>query len=406
VKTVYDVPFSQAPIIVPRIAASKLLQFFYSEDNRLVEEIVSTYSTSSVEKKRLSYGISWFDFAKGISSQIDYDDVIIKSVPFVYESLDNPSIIKLKGYLSSQIELNHRLDEFSQMLVLFDWIGRQWDHGTDIPAGGYSRFDPIVLLRSAREGGRFWCEVSARFTVYAATAMGWPARLVSLSRSGYQWEHAVAEVWSNQFGKWFAVDTDFNLYYEKNDTPLSAFELCHYGEKLAAGSELVIKQIAPKKPSVKMIDLLPYYAYIHIDLRNDWLSRDLAKGSPAGGDLSTWWTARESIKNILTIKKRVDDQSFFDWPVNVVNIRPYRKLNRFSVSTYQYYVGFEAYSPYFRHFEWRLDEGKWLKGKKAEILLPLASGGHRLMVRVRTTNGLVGPVNELSYHISDHPCPK
>ena len=37
----------------------------------------------------------------------------------------------------------------------------------------------------------------------------------------------------------------------------------------------------------------------------------------------------------------------------------------------------------------------------AEVLLPLAPGRHRLIVRVRTINGFVGPVNELSYHIPD-----
>jgi hypothetical protein len=287
------------------------------------------------------------------------------------------------------------------MLVLFNWIGRQWDHGTDIPVGGYSHFDPIELLRSAIEGGRFWCEVSAKFTVYASTAMGWPARLVSLSRYGYEWEHAVAEVWSNKFGKWFVVDTDFNLYYEKNGIPLSAFELCHFGEKMTVESALTIKQIAPKKTSIRMIDLLPYYAYVHIDLRNDWLSRDLAKGSPVGGDLSTWWTAREYIGNILTIMKRVDDQRIFDWPVNVVDILPYRKKNQFSHGTDHYYVRFEAYSPYFQHFEWKFNGGIWKKGKKAEILLPFSPGRHRLAVRVRMTNGGVGPVNVLNYHVAD-----
>ncbi|WP_319525790.1 hypothetical protein [uncultured Desulfosarcina sp.] len=400
---VYDVPFKQIPIIAPRIVASELLQYIYSEDSRHAEKIVAKYFTTSVEKERIYSVISWIDLEKRVASKINYDDVVVKSIPFVYESLSNPSIIKLKNYISSQIVLDSFLDEYSQMLMLFEWIGRQWDHGTDIPSGGYSHFDPLELLRSAREGGRFWCEVSARFTVYAATAMGWPSRLVSLSRSGYKWEHAVAEVWSNQFGKWFVVDTDFNLCYEKKGVPLSAFELCHCNDKRDGFPEIEIREIAPKKPSIKMIDLLPYYSYCHIDLRNDWLSRDLAKGSPVGGDRSTWWTAREHLGKILTIMKRIDEQRVFDWPVNVVDILPYCHMSQIPESTdQQYYVGFEAYSPYFYNFEWRLDWGEWITGKKAEIQLPLTPGRHSLMVRIRTIGGYTGPINELRYRISDN----
>ena len=88
--------------------------------------------------------------------------------------------------------------EFDAMLLLANWVGTRWDHGNDsLPKEG--KYNPLAILEKAHMGARYWCEISAILMVQTAASMGWPSRLVTASRDGYRWEHAVAELWSNKF---------------------------------------------------------------------------------------------------------------------------------------------------------------------------------------------------------------
>ena len=395
----FQIPVRLIPGHLLRMSASSVLQYVYSEDKLEATRLSAGNYRASGTGQCSGTCLSQEDFVRsGIIFLNQQERGIEFNVPFVYGSPDQATLTRLRHIIDTEANIDRQSDEFQQMLALFGWVGGLWDHGTDTPPGGFSEFDPLDLLRAAAKGGKFWCEVSAKFTVYAATAMGWPARLVSLSRNGYEWEHAVAEVWSNQFSKWFVVDTDFNFIYERDGVPLSAYELCHQGRQLQHDGVLTIQSIAPPKKSIQQVDLIPYYSYVHIDLRSDWLSRDLAKGSPAGGDLSTWWTAREDIGRILTIKTQIEDQNRFDWPVNVVNIKPCRIIKSLEpAATIEMHL--QAYSPYFIQYEWQLDDGGWQRSLDDCFAVPAVKGRHRLKVRVLTEQGGRGQPAELTYQV-------
>ncbi|MGH9906455.1 MAG: hypothetical protein ACRD8U_12845, partial [Pyrinomonadaceae bacterium] len=282
------------------------------------------------------------------------------------------------------------------MLRLGGWLGTRWDHGTDEVPGGSLVCDPSTIVNAGERGARYWCEIAARTTIEAATALGWPARLLTASRDGYTWEHAVAELWSNQFSKWFVMDTDFNVVYESAGVPLSAFELSHQGEQLQNGGRLRVRAIAPAKPSLPFKDLVPFYAYVHVDMRNDWCSRPLKQGSPAGGDLATWWTARPAFSRILTAKRRVDDRAVFDWNVNSVAIHA-SAARRYDDGQLWLEIGLTGYSPTFEAFEASVDGQPWNRIEGGVHSFSVASGIHTVGARLVTTSGYRGAESEIKF---------
>lgn len=219
---------------------------------------------------------------------------------------------------------------------------------------------------------------------------------MTASRDGYAREHALAELWSNQHNKWFVVDVDYNIVYERDGVPLSAFEICHQGRRLQRNGELKVRHFAPPKPSLPLKDLVPYYRYVHIDMRSDWNTRPLERGSPAGGDLATWWTARSTLGNILTPKVRVDDRRLFNWKVNRVSMQPVA-LTRKPQNRLVLEVGLLAYSPFFRAFEVSINEADWREQADTQLSVLVQPAENSIRARVVTENGWRGPVYEVRF---------
>lgn len=180
--------------------------------------------------------------------------------------------------------------------------------------------------------------------------------------------------------------------------PLSAFELCHYGPDYRKKGRLVVRRIGPRKRSLQETDLLPYYAYVHVDLRNDWLSRSLRSGSPAGGDYATWWTSRPGLERTMTAKIRNDKADIFDWPVNIVSIYPLSITERGIGHLLR--VTLTGYSPYFEHFEISFDSGQWQKMSGYEYQVYVEQGTHRLESRLVTKGGWRGPVSSVEFRVN------
>ena len=322
-------------------------------------------------------------------------DVI--NVPFVYESPDAPHLRRLRDAFDLPSLVAGAAGEYEAMLKVGTWIGSRWDHGNDALPGGTEAMDVEDVIRQGMRGKRYWCEVASKVAVQTFTAMGWVARLVSTSSDGRAWDHGLADVWSNQFAKWFAIDADFNVVYECDGVPLSAYELCHDAPALQRSGRLQRRVLGAPKPSLPLIDLLPLYECVSIDLRCDWYTRKLRRASPAGGDLASWWTARRSFTRSLAPKLRVDNRERFDWPVNIAWLR----LRNAAAADIGYVVHLLplAYSPVFGRFQISVDSGHWCDADRPEVDLRLAPGSHVLSVRIITTNGTPGMTTETAIHL-------
>ena len=318
-----------------------------------------------------------------------------EQVPFVYQRSGQTYLQEVSRKYALPELASGAGNEYQAMLQVCRWVGTRFDHGADAVPGGTVPVHPDLVLEGGAKGGKYWCEIAAKLTVEVASALGWPARLVTASKDGYHWDHAVAELWSNHFNKWFVVDTDFNLLYESDGVPLSAYELCHLAPELERQGRLKVRRIAPAKRSLQHRELLPFYRYVHIDLRNDWFTRRLRPLSPAGGDFSTWWTGRPELGQVITGKKRVDAREQFDWKLHQVQISPLG-LEDGNSGSKNIRIGLRTYSPDFAWFEVQGNGARYLS-RDGRVSLQLKGGVNHVAARVVDSRGNRGPLYRVSY---------
>ncbi len=320
-------------------------------------------------------------------------------LPFVVDDPSSAHLERLRRRSPLESVAAGGSDPYERVLRVLGWLGAQWRHGTDPVPGGRLVCDPVALIEAGQAGSAFSCGPTARVLVQAATALGWPARKVDLSKRGYFIDHSVAEIWSDRLSKWIMADADFNVVVESDGVPLSSWEICHRGRALEASGRLEIRHVGPRKAGIDYEqDYLALFRYVQIDLRNDWRTRPLRRGSPAAGDASTWWTARPGLGAVLTSKRRVDDPTRFDWPVNGVTMRALRSERRPEGGS-RLALSLASYSPYFEAFQVAVDDGAWRAGDALREL-DLEPGEHRLRARVTTRNGDSGPVSWVTLRVN------
>jgi hypothetical protein len=318
-------------------------------------------------------------------------------IPFVFERADAPHLVAFRNKYELGKVIEGPGGEYDAMLRLAAWVGSQYQHGTDPVPGGNYVCDSVAVIEAGRRGASFWCEIAARTMAHAAAAVGWPARVITTSSDGYTWEHAVTELWSTEHDKWFVIDTDFNVVFEHGGVPLSAFELAHKGPELRRSDQLTVRRFAAFKQGLVPQDLLRFFDYVHVDMRTDWCSRPLRRGSPAGGDKSTWWTARPGRGPKLSPSLRVDDIAAFDWPLNRVIFEPTINVNGTANSSGS--VQLSTYAPAFSRFEYRLGSGDWTTSTEGRIDLPKLPQGTRASIEARVVTSTESRGPEAAFEI-------
>lgn len=241
---------------------------------------------------------------------------------FVFERPDAPHLVALRTKYRLNEVVAGAKSEYEAQLKLAEWVGTRYEHGTDDPPGGRQVCDPVAVIESGARGARYWCEVAAYTMIHAAQSLGWPARMITGSTDGYTWEHAVAELWSSEHRKWYVVDADFNVVFETDGVPLSAWELVHEGPALKERGKLVVRRFAKLKEGLHPQDLLRFFSYAHLTFRTDWCTRQLPRASPAGGDQNTLWIARMGSEPRVTPVRKAPSQGEFEFQPSAPPLTP------------------------------------------------------------------------------------
>src|SRR5260370_16599708 len=112
------------------------------------------------------------------------------------------------------------------------------------------------------------------------------------------------------------MDRAHILVDERGGTPPPPYALSLRDPRLQKAGKLAYRRLGNPKAGLRNIDLIPFYTYVHVDMRSDWSSRKLKRGSPAGGDLATWWTARSRFRWLFTPNLPATDPLRSDCPPN------------------------------------------------------------------------------------------
>jgi hypothetical protein len=116
--------------------------------------------------------------------------------------------------------------ELDQQLAVLAWVHGRWRHsGLDEP----SRPDAKTILAEAATGRRFRCVEYSITLAETLQAVGFPARVLGLSRDGVSHGtgkgHVVTEAWNNELGKWIVLDGQNNATWRHGSRYLDADEV-------------------------------------------------------------------------------------------------------------------------------------------------------------------------------------
>ena len=300
-------------------------------------------------------------------------------------------------------------DELDAQFRLKHWVWTKIENGTPTVEVN----NALDILEQAAAGKKFWCSYFAITYTQCALALGWQARKIALDhyhepggvRSRH---HGAAEVWSNQLGKWLYMDSQSDMHFEKNGTPLNAWEV--RSEWLANGGKDIdhVVGVPPdtvhKNPAIVWWDLRDedetalFFWLIYTDEYATWekdspskfiFPQDSANAGKtwyqnAGGDSLRLHTGY--LNDLFYPTERLGDVYF---TVGVV------AADITVADGDSLVLSLDTVLPDFNRYEVSFGDGPWQPvADLAALTWPLVKGENRLTLRTVNGAGVTGPVSE------------
>lgn len=303
--------------------------------------------------------------------------------------------------------------ELEKLLLLRDWARRRWSRNNGF--GG--KWDALEIL-SAPEGEKGMCVHFATVFWQGALSLGFCARPVILNH------HFVAEVWSDEFGKWVVMDVEgiyppvgFDAYGtahyldEQTGEPLGVLEVHRaYHRAVEHAKDFVggVVQVhcydtgagglTPHPKRRKPEELRPYERFAlpprnnHLDRLEPWEEYHGQDHYHSNGYL--WWRSRREQGRDPQYSWKSDREGDFLWSVNQVHV-----TLTASEQDGELEVTAETFTPNFESFLYRVNGGEWVRsdGKGPDpdsrwikFAWPLIAGKNVLEIKTANAFGKQG----------------
>jgi hypothetical protein len=304
-------------------------------------------------------------------TDIQNQTIIRTSYPFAYEA-----------YVSGFANLYHTRDlikdcktDLERATVLAKWTRKQWEYGID-PAdpifNDCAPWDPAILIYLARQG------YSPGYCVHVSLAYVGVCESVGLTARQFIRPDGCAEVWSNEAGKWVAMEVvpDPAFHYERNGIPQSGLDI-HRLKAQKAGFDVLsvteppMSQDTPvffgsfTKPAGKMGgffgpgEVTGLFEGIFIPLRNNWITSNEPREAYHGVDYHEydnylWWAGDEAAPNVPWYSYRTDREGDFYWSLNQAELHPHAGQEPGVIE-----VDMATVTPTLNTFLVRVEGGEW-----------------------------------------------
>lgn len=349
------------------------------------------------------------------------EEVRYTSMPFEYEDPSHPRMVALREKYKLDDVVAPGKTELEKLVLLRDWVGRQWRFKS--PSPNYPAWDADEIM-TAKIG---FCVQFAITYIQCCNALGYPARFVCGYHPGTMGTaHEVSEVWSNEHAKWVFMDPtpSRNQFCAdpKTGEPLSMLEVhermvrTYYGDKpplyenrpkaaqwsneiaLCNGKSIVPTDVhTSSDPPPSTWPSWTKWLLLCYAPRNNFSARPRPLPRMQGWNNWDWaefrrWVDPGTPKD-WRYRYFTSRRSDLLWTLNQVRFgaacgnRPGTLEVRMATVT-----------PNFKSFLVRLDGGQW-RASGRTLDWPLHQGRNRLEMRVRNTSDVVGPVSfiELDY---------
>lgn len=299
---------------------------------------------------------------------------------FQYEDLTDKKLKFLREKYALQELISNTPDEWSRIILLRDWVKKKIPIGA--PKNVDYNFDAVDILSRSENGQTFFCSEYSTVFVQCALSIGLIARYVGLFKG-----HVVAEIWSNEFGKWVVLDVANNLHYEKNNIPLSAIELHEAWEYKNLSNIKALQGIERKTlRDEEMQKYISFYHEFYVRMRNDWFSHKYPHWHPRGNSIMNGleWQDEFTRNNILVAKEtRRKDDLYFSLNCTSINLADY------DTSSGDLRVTFGTFTPNFQYFD-IVAGGREFRLSKSNFIWHLSQGRNRLEVHSVNSLGVKG----------------
>lgn len=335
-----------------------------STNNRLATSTLSQVSMNAKVNILADAAVSGASIEK-----FENQRIIRTSLPFAYQS---------KSKKLQELRDRYKLDEviapgktqFEQLVLLRNWVRNQWPQNDN---GPYERVWNALDILGAPEGHHGMCvQYGVAFT-QCAEALGFNARTLILQN------HCIADVWSDEYGKWAVMDveaavkpTHDSAHYIDTTTkvPLDMLELHNAFHKAALEKKDKIDEVTQVYYSdidgkSQVLQPRPYpmtYLVAKRFLyppRNNYLDQLEPWEEFQGCDnyhssAQYWWKSEFADAAIPNIPLKTNRRGDLFWTLNQsqLSLTATTKADVLRVTS-------ETFTPNFKNFEVQIDNGDW-----------------------------------------------
>ncbi len=319
--------------------------------------------------------------------------IAVSSYDFDYADPHHPRMRHLREKYRLDEIVAPGKTEMEKFALLRQWVRRQWEGWNENEYNYCPQWDALEILELAPQNLALgMCTHYAAVFAQCAAALGYHARALIVDH------HCLAEIWSDQYGKWILQDPGLlpghqvAFQYERAGVPINALEM---HRSAAANSAEDIDIIPPPPiPVDRMRQMfVDLYLRFGIPLRNDHLYRSEPQELEQGMDQyhwdgHLWWTDSLDPRYPEYSLQTTRPEDFY-WSLNKTRIDLEDTETTAALS-----VQLSGPIPNFARFEVSLDEGAWQESDPS-FAWQLRPGSNTLQAKAVNTMGLQGPVNRV-----------
>ncbi len=321
------------------------------------------------------------------------NDLAVSSYPFDYADPHHPRMRHLREKYRLEEVVAPGQTEMERFALLRQWVRRQWEGWNDNEYNYCPQWDALEILELAPQNLALgMCTHYAAVFSQCAGSLGYHARPVIVDH------HCLAEIWSDEHGKWILQDPgllpghEVAFQYEEAGVPINALEMHRLG---AAGRMEDLEFVPP--PPVPDERLRTMFAQLYqrfgMPLRNDHLYRPEPQELEQGMDQYHWdghlWWTDSLDPRYPEYSLQTNRPEDFYWDLNRTRIDLQDTETAAALT-----VRLSGPIPHLDRFEVSLDRGKW-EASGPVFEWELRPGRNRLRARAVNTMGLRGPENRV-----------
>src|SRR5262249_27756983 len=221
--------------------------------------------------------------------EVHNECIVYSRFRFQYQTYEEPRLHELRRKYRLDEVTAQATDEFGALVRLRNWTRSRFRRRDYQPF--MKNFDALeVLDRNLRNDAgapsdhtKYYdpCHFFPLLYCQVLLSKGYQARLTNISQ---RVAHGMAEVWSNQYKKWIAMDVELNHHFEKDGIPLNMLEVHNElfedkpsrvrvvrGEQTSGDPSPAVAALGRE---VTVEGMISYHRDLEIiAMRNDWMTK-------------------------------------------------------------------------------------------------------------------------------------